>query len=302
MVPASPGPDDPDGAQRRYLRAVFAADIANFSGSVSVNETNAVSHLCETRKVACEELDSYGGWLFGMPGDGIFALFESAIDAVMCALKTQIRLAQHPSLEGTQLRIGVHLGEVLFVNDLPFGEVLAVAARLESLADPGGILVSAAVVDTVSARISATFEERGVPRLKNIPRRIVTFSVSPPPDANSLEGTSGKKQPLDRTTQLDRAAVSQSAVQSSIHHPTVDQLQPKRQQLSTRPSAECLAQLGDALAVHLGPFARVIVERCSARTTTLQELSLQLELEIPNEDERHLFRARIMEICATEYD
>ncbi len=194
----SPGPDVPGPipTRRRRLRAVFAADVANFGGMMTIDETNTVDALSITRRVAIEELAIHRGWLFGMPGDGIFALFESTVDAVRCAMRIQSRLAESPKLYYLKLRIGVHLGEVLFQDDLPYGEALVIAARLESLAEPGGILVSASVVDAVAPRIAATFIASGVPTLKHSPRRIETFRVLPPPPASA----SGPAAPLDSTT------------------------------------------------------------------------------------------------------
>ena len=96
------------------------------------------------------------------------------------------------------MRIGVHLGEVLFQDDLPFGESLVIAARLESLAEPGGVLVSSAVMDAVASRISATFEEMGVRSLKHSPRRIATFSVTAAPGTAGLDITAAGG-PLDYT-------------------------------------------------------------------------------------------------------
>src|SRR6478735_4274528 len=177
--------------RRRRLRAVLAADIANFGGLVSVDETKTLDALWIARRVAKEELERHGGWLFGMPGDGVFALFESAIDAVRCALNIQLRLSSMPKLDALKMRIGVHMGEVLFQDDLPFGESLVIAARLESLAEPGGVLVSAAVMDAVSSRISATFSEMGVRSLKHSPRRIATFSVTATPGGPGLDVTTG---------------------------------------------------------------------------------------------------------------
>jgi class 3 adenylate cyclase len=162
--------------RRRRLRAVYAADVANFGGYVSADETRTLEDLWQVRRIANEALHANGGWLFGMPGDGIFALFESAIDAVRCALVTQHRLALAADVS-LRLRIGIHLGEVLFKEDQPFGESLVVAARLESLAEPGGILVSSAVVDAVAPRIPATFEKCGLQHLKHLPRCVATFRV-----------------------------------------------------------------------------------------------------------------------------
>jgi class 3 adenylate cyclase len=199
MDPSPPEPAMPANPRRRRLRAVFAADIANFGGLVSVDETRTMDALWVARRIALEELEAQGGWLFGLPGDGIFALFESAVAAVRCGLNIQTRLVAAPKLNALRMRIGIHLGEVLFQDELPFGESLVTAARLESLADPGGILVSASVLEAVGSRVSATFSERGVQNLKHSPRRIATYAVTPAPERPSLDGTVGQGEPLDRT-------------------------------------------------------------------------------------------------------
>ena len=203
--------NDPGRArkQRRALRAVFAADVAGFSGHVSVDETAAFQTFGALRRIALEQLEQHDGWLFGMPGDGIFALFESAIDAVRCGLDMQTAIAKCSETSGMKLRVGVHLGEVRFDNDLPFGETLAIAARLESLAEPGGILVSASVVDAVAARVSAIFEPRGTPQLKNIPRRVATFAVLSRDAIAAQQGPAKDGADLDRTTHLNRDVLRQ---------------------------------------------------------------------------------------------
>jgi class 3 adenylate cyclase len=198
---AATPPGRPTG--RRSLRAVLSGDLAGFSGQVSVNETGTLLAMREVRQIAMAQLDKHNGWLFGMPGDGLFALFESAVDAVQCALELQSVFAQTPILDEMRMRIGVHMGEVLFDNDLPFGETLTIAARLEALAEPGTILISAPVFDAVAARMNAAFEPRGTPRLKNIPRRISTYAVrtlSTQAAAGDIRGASQ----LDQTMQLDR--------------------------------------------------------------------------------------------------
>ncbi|SON57812.1 hypothetical protein HDIA_4271 [Hartmannibacter diazotrophicus] len=155
----------------------MAADVANFGGMVSIDETSTLETIWTMRRIAREELALHGGWLFGLPGDGIFALFESTVDAVRCALETQRRLLSAPQLRTLRLRIGIHLGEVLFHEEQPFGETLVIAARLESQANPGGILISGPVMETVAPRINATFSERGVLALKHSPRRIEAFDI-----------------------------------------------------------------------------------------------------------------------------
>jgi class 3 adenylate cyclase len=201
MAPFLSDPENPRGRFKRRLRAAFSADIANFSGNVSVSETRAFGNLADILEIGRDELARYEGVLLGVPGDGLFGLFESIVNAVQCALSIQQRLADDPSI-GTamRLRIGVHLGDVLFDGDVPFGETLNIAARLQALADPGGTLVSGAVVDAVSARIPAHFEARGVPQLKNIPRRIATFAVYPRQDTPALPRDTSDS--LDQTMQL----------------------------------------------------------------------------------------------------
>jgi len=335
----SPEPTDtlrPGAGRKRRLRAVFAADIANFSGRVSVSETRAFSNLSAILKVGREELARHEGELIGMPGDGLFALFESAVDCVHCALAVQERLSVHGNLGGMRLRIGIHLGEVLFDEGLPFGETLNIAARLESLADPGGILVSAAVVDAVSARVAATFEDRGVPRLKNIPRRIATFSVKPADTGPPPGAARQEEELLDHTMRFSRhlgssprapaapasppdgsetaPAASRAAEEpgplpaaaSAIPEPVVTTsstaeqqaaappakpAQPKRSEAP--PTPEALALLVEALAVHLGPVARVLVARKAKDAATLNELVAALEGEIPLPQERIAFRSRL---------
>jgi class 3 adenylate cyclase len=319
-------------APRRRLRAVFAADIANFSGRVSVSETMAYRHVSKILNGARAAIELHNGEIICMPGDGLLALFESAVDAVHCALAIQETLAASERFGGMRLRIGVHLGEVLFQDDAPFGEPINVAARLEALAEPGHILVSGAVVDAVSARVAATFEARGVPRLKNIPRRITTFCVTPagPGKGGALAVPADV---LDRTTRLSRKSLLKpSALLPSVAATTAEPVEAphaegapnrsKRQRAEapdgtspplreTRPDGtptrsalpdaagqvaltpQTAELLVDALAVHMGPVARVIVARTCRTAATLDDLIVHLEHAIPNPSERGMFRSSV---------
>jgi class 3 adenylate cyclase len=289
---AEPAPDAnaPATQRKRRLRAVFAADVANFSGLVSVNETQTFDGLLATRRTATDELAAHGGWLFGLPGDGIFALFESAVDAVHCALVTQSRLATMRTLGGLKLRIGVHLGEVLFQDDLPFGETLIIAARLESLADPGCTLISSAVMEAVAPRISATFRDCGVQPLKHSPRRIATFSVLPPPERDDPSATSHNNEPLDQTMRFRRPDWQ---LAGGINPPVValpavaDALRPPLTNTGDHDTIEaCIPELTAILATYLGPIARVLVRRRAGAARTLPDLIGQLAAEIVQGPER----------------
>jgi class 3 adenylate cyclase len=325
----APDAPQPAGKRIRRLRAVFAADMANFGGLVSVDETNTLDALWATRRIAREELAAHGGWLFGMPGDGLFALFESAVDAVRCALETQARLAAMTKLDAVRLRIGIHLGDVLFQEDLPFGETLVIAARLESLADPGGILVSAAVMEAVAPRISATFGERGVFDLKHSPRRITTFSVAMPPASSDMNATLSLIEPLDRTVlsvaparQEDRVIQAPSSCQepqtislpkaaplvvpvrsadpaSPPDHEAVPESPPARlDPVDSAALQACLAELAHTLTTYLGPVAGLLVKRHAATLTDLTRLVEDLAREIPAKDERLQFLSRAQQVVA----
>lgn len=358
---AADNSNDQDGVgatpkRKRRLRAALAADIANFSGRVSVSETRAFGHLSSILKIGREELERHEGDLIGMPGDGLFALFESAVDAVLCALAIQDRLAKETNLGGMKLRIGIHVGDVLFEGDLPFGETLNIAARLESLADPGGILISGTMVDAVSARIQATFEDRGVPSLKNIPRRITTFAVH---SADRLSDTDMgvASTALDKTMQLPRAGLSSpSAAEAaaSAKQPPAESRSEKAKpsllqrletgdakpveaagkpepdaaseppgpemhakpdtqpagQTTSKPAesapvpapaavqipAAAIEEISEALAVHLGPVARVMVNRKAKDATSTNGLIEALASELSSSDERAKFRARLIKL------
>ncbi len=284
---------------------------------VTVDETKTVDALWIARRVAMEELETHGGWLFGLPGDGLFALFESTVEAVRCALRVQGRLAELPKLHALKLRIGVHLGEVLFKDEHPCGEALVIASRLESLAEPGGILVSASVMNAVGSRIAATFIESGVPTLKHSPRRIETFRVVPPPPPSGP----GRDELLDRTI-ASRPSAPDLAPRHGFVDPSVVARLPKARPLvvPSRTSATVVsppselhgkarsregsaADLDDAslgrlamvLTHHLGPVAKVLVRRKAAVSRDAAQLIRSLAQEIPGEGERRSFlmRARI---------
>jgi class 3 adenylate cyclase len=304
-----------NGERRRRLRAVFAADVANFGGLVSVDETKTLDALWNTRRIATEELATSGGWLFGMPGDGLFALFESAVDAVRCALRTQSRLTATHNSNALTLRIGVHLGEVLFKGDVPGGETLVIAARLESLAKPGGILVSSTVKEAVEARISATFGNYAVHELKHIPRRIGTFTVSSSSECDVDTTTVAALDRAGPSVQWENKVNSPAATGPAAKDAVLPKVTPlvlpgeplgpvspepdPSQQASTPNMVDprgiastCLVELTRVLTTHVGPVAKVLVKHHAAKIADPTALIAALVQEIPAEGERLEFIAR----------
>src|SRR5439155_1856301 len=123
-------------------------------------------------------LSEHQGRLIKTTGDGFLAEFASPIAAVRCALAIQSRQLEEPN--ALRLRIGLNLGDVIIEEDGDvYGEGVNIAARLEALADPGGILISAKVFAEVEGKIDAAFVDRGEQQVKNIVRPVRVYAVQP---------------------------------------------------------------------------------------------------------------------------
>lgn len=297
--------------RRRSLRAAMSADVANFSGTVSVGETRAFGQLSSILSVGVDELAQHQGTLVSMPGDGFFALFESAIDSVRCALSIQSRIAAKPDIGEMRLRIGIHLGDVLFDGDLPFGETLNIAARLQALARPGEVLISSLVADTVAARISAHFEARGTPQLKNIPRLFSTFAVVP--QRSGTHQLDSSKEPLDLTTPVRRSALRADIVPEPPKPlPEIDNRHPAEAAAPSSEPPQPASDHGPLTALsnrqhtprileivavefsrYLGPVGPIVVARNSSAFSSIGELLSALEAQIPTPLERESFRLNV---------
>lgn len=158
----------------RRLAAIMAADVAGFSAAMERDEEGTFVQVQELRRKIIEpEIAEHQGRLIKTTGDGFLAEFASPIAAVKCALA--IQAAASGSL---QLRIGLNLGDVIVEESGDvYGEGVNVAARLEALADPGGILISAKVHSEVEGKIGATFDDRGEQQVKNIARSVRAYAV-----------------------------------------------------------------------------------------------------------------------------
>ena len=169
---------------RRRLSAILAADVVGYSRLVGLDEAGTVARVRALfREVAQPEVARAGGRVFKAVGDGFLAEFPSAVAAVTCAAAIQAATearaaAEHPDRR-IRARIGVHLGDVLVEGTDLFGDGVNVAARLEGLAEPGGVVLSAPVADAVRGRIPEALEDLGERALKNIERSIRVFRVAP---------------------------------------------------------------------------------------------------------------------------
>jgi adenylate cyclase len=164
-----------DDANRR-LAGILAADVVGYSAMVGKDEPATLARVRSLRTDLIEPLSaSHGGRLFKTTGDGFLAAFASAVQALRCAIAIQERLNSEP--EAVQLRIGVHQGEVVAEGDDLLGDGVIIAARLEPLAEPGGICISARVREDAAGKIALEVDDIGTPELKNIAAKVQVFRV-----------------------------------------------------------------------------------------------------------------------------
>jgi adenylate cyclase len=181
---------DVPGPERR-LAAVLAADMVGFSRLMEVDETGTLARL-KTHRIELIDpaIAKNHGRIIKTTGDGLLVEFHSVAEAVLCAAEIQRRMARRNAdvapARWMQFRIGVNLGDVIVDENDIFGDGVNVAARLEMLAEPGGICVSGAVRDQVGDRLDeVAFEDLGEQSVKNIARPIRVFRVRLDPDAKA---------------------------------------------------------------------------------------------------------------------
>jgi adenylate cyclase len=163
-------------SQSRRLAGILAADVVGYSAKIGTDEPGTLARVRALRTDLIEPLaTSYGGRLFKTTGDGFLAAFTSSVEALRCAIAIQERLSAQP--DGLRLRIGVHQGEVVADGDDLLGDGVIIAARLEPLAEPGGICISARVREDAAGKIALEVDDLGTPELKNIATRVQVFRV-----------------------------------------------------------------------------------------------------------------------------
>src|SRR6516164_8379684 len=174
---------NPDRAQRR-LAAILAADIAGYSRLVGADEEGTLRRIRSIRaEVIDPRITAHRGRLVKTTGDGLLVEFASVVDALRCASEVQQLLAARN--EGTsvaeriEFRIGINMGDVVVEDGDILGDGVNVAARLEALAEPGGICVSARVQEDAAERLDVAFTDLGEQSLKNIARAIRVYRVGP---------------------------------------------------------------------------------------------------------------------------
>ncbi|OLP56461.1 hypothetical protein BJF92_10090 [Rhizobium rhizosphaerae] len=165
----------------RKLLAVLAADLVGYSALMESNETETLDRLQHARGLIDPLIEEHQGTIVTTAGDSVLAVFSSALSALDCALAIQTAMRrQNEGMEADAhmaFRIGLNVGDVIVQNGDVFGDTVNVAARLEGLAEPGGICITRTVRDHIRKQRNVTFEDLGFQRLKNIAQPISAFRV-----------------------------------------------------------------------------------------------------------------------------
>ena len=165
----------------RRLMAVMAADLVGYSRLMENNEADTLERLKAARDVIDTIIEDNSGVIITTAGDSIVAAFPSALSAIDCALQIQKFMVTHnadrPNDDRLLFRIGMNVGDVIIDNGDIFGDTVNIAARLEGIAEPGGICVSRSVRDHIRKQRKLKFEDAGFQQVKNISRPISTFRV-----------------------------------------------------------------------------------------------------------------------------
>ena len=167
---------------QRRLAAILAADVVGYTRLMNRDEAGTLARVKAVRReIVDPSLAEHAGRLVKLMGDGALVEFASAVDAVSCAIDIQNRVADidtdRPDDERIRFRIGINVGDVIVDGDDIYGDGVNVAARLEGLADPGGICISRAAAEQVRDKVPIRIESRGERTVKNLPRPVEVFGV-----------------------------------------------------------------------------------------------------------------------------
>jgi adenylate cyclase len=176
-------------ASTRRLAAILATDVAGYSRLMGADEEGTHERLqAHFRQLVDPKINEHRGRIVKNTGDGLLVEFASVVDAVRCAAEVQRgmldREPEVPDEQQIRFRIGVNLGDVIAKRDDIFGDGVNVAARLEALAEPGGICVSRTVRDQIRDKLTYPFEDLGEQRVKNIARAVRVYALRPEAIAN----------------------------------------------------------------------------------------------------------------------
>ena len=177
----------------RRLTTIIAADVAEYSRLMRADEDGTLAALTTCRAIIDKLIAEHRGRIANTAGDSVLAELPSVAEGLSCALAIQKALGKHserlPLRRQMRFRIGVHLGDVMIRSGDMFRDAVNIAARLQALAEPGGICVSAAVREHIGTRNAATFPDAGAQQVKNIAEPVHVFHVAAPESGQATDPT-----------------------------------------------------------------------------------------------------------------
>ena len=187
----------PDDRLKRKLTAIFFADVVGYSRLTGEDEEGTYRLVRDRLDLISESIQSHNGTVINYAGDAVLADFPTASEALACAAEVQRALKEKNEIlseeRKVRFRIGVNLGEVIVDRDSIYGDGVNVAARLEGLAEPGGICISQAVYGAVGKKLPLTYEDIGMQKVKNIADPVHAYRVLLDPEA-----TPSRSRPFPR--------------------------------------------------------------------------------------------------------
>jgi adenylate cyclase len=199
---------------KRKLTTIFSADVAGYSRLMGEDEAATVKTLEQYKGIMSELIHQHRGRVVDSTGDNLLAEFTSVVDAVQCAVATQKELharnAELPENRRMLFRIGINLGDVIEEGSQIYGDGVNIAARLESVAEPGGICISKTTFDQIESKLPLGYEYLGSQEVKNIAKPVDAYRVLLDPRVTVSNGK-GKK-PEARRTQTKKIALVGAAV------------------------------------------------------------------------------------------
>ena len=205
--------EEPRKTERR-LAAILSADVHGYSRMMADDEADTVRAVKQCREIIGARVREHRGRIVDSPGDNILAEFASAVEAVQCAVEVQHELADRNADLGPrrrmEFRIGIHLGDVISDEGRIYGDGVNIAARLEGLAQPGGISISREVHDQIRGKLDIDLEDLGEQRVKNIPHpvRVLRVRMGPMPQEPAPQRPSRRRVVMGSLATLGVLAAS----------------------------------------------------------------------------------------------
>ena len=191
-----------DEGYKRKLTTIFSTDAVGYSRLMGDDEAATVHTIELYRKIISDLIVQSRGRVIDSPGDNLLAEFSSVVDAVQCAVaiqkELQSRNAELPESRKMRFRIGINLGDVIEEEDRIYGDGVNIAARLEALADPGGICISKTAFDHIESKLPLGYECLGDQTVKNIPKPVCTYRVLMEPRVTVAETPDSKKPTAEK--------------------------------------------------------------------------------------------------------